>query len=457
MSTDLFDKDDNERNNDDTLNKETPLFDHEDDELPPEFFQEKPSNEEKELFSNDEQGNAEGITRKQTRSDLISNKRKRNLILYSAIAALAVLLIVYEVRTLAARTIHRDNEPKKELQVPEPNQAATEASGPVIDSFDRYKTPSPTESEKDPAEAESSEKDDNSSSPPLDLALLKASERLSSAGGRSTQQKGSDNKSEDKSVESSEDARIKAVERAESKQLSAGLGEISPTPSGKTKISKDRYSAEDYQLTVAQREKLDPDLTISKGTFIPCVLQTKIVSTIAGEVSCVVPDDVYSESGHVLLLEKGSRVFGVYDSGELKPGEDRIFVIWQQIRTPDHLSIAIASNATDPLGGSGVHGQVDEHFAKRFGTALLVSFIADLSKAASSAIEHKTQHEGNGNVNISSNSNEATGIITNILQKEMMIQPTLYKNQGDTIGIFVARDIDFSNVYKLKLKSSRPW
>ena len=110
MSTDLFDKDDNERNNDDTLNKETPLFDHEDDELPPEFFQEKPSNEEKELFSNDEQGNAEGITRKQTRSDLISNKRKRNLILYSAIAALAVLLIVYEVRTLAARTIHRDNE-----------------------------------------------------------------------------------------------------------------------------------------------------------------------------------------------------------------------------------------------------------------------------------------------------------------------------------------------------------
>ena len=108
MSTDLFDKDDNERNNDDTLNKETPLFDHEDDELPPEFFQEKPSNEEKELFSNDEQGNAEGITRKQTRSDLISNKRKRNLILYSAIAALAVLLIVYEVRTLAARTIHRD-------------------------------------------------------------------------------------------------------------------------------------------------------------------------------------------------------------------------------------------------------------------------------------------------------------------------------------------------------------
>ena len=189
MSTDLFDKDDNERNNDDTLNKETPLFDHEDDELPPEFFQEKPSNEEKELFSNDEQGNAEGITRKQTRSDLISNKRKRNLILYSAIAALAVLLIVYEVRTLAARTIHRDNEPKKELQVPEPNQAATEASGPVIDSFDRYKTPSPTESEKDPAEAESSEKDDNSSSPPLDLALLKASERLSSAGGRSNQHK----------------------------------------------------------------------------------------------------------------------------------------------------------------------------------------------------------------------------------------------------------------------------
>ena len=41
------------------------------------------------------------------------------------------------------------------------------------------------------------------------------------------------------------------------------------------------------------------------------------------------------------------------------------------------------------------------------------------------------------------------------LEKFINIQPTLYKNHGDIVGVYVNRDIDFSKVYKLNVKRKR--
>jgi len=41
------------------------------------------------------------------------------------------------------------------------------------------------------------------------------------------------------------------------------------------------------------------------------------------------------------------------------------------------------------------------------------------------------------------------------LENSINIPPTLYKNHGDVVSIFVARDLDFSSVYDLKTIESR--
>ena len=37
------------------------------------------------------------------------------------------------------------------------------------------------------------------------------------------------------------------------------------------------------------------------------------------------------------------------------------------------------------------------------------------------------------------------------LEEFIKIKPVLYRNQGDIVGVYVNRDIDFSKVYKLTI------
>lgn len=184
----------------------------------------------------------------------------------------------------------------------------------------------------------------------------------------------------------------------------------------------------------------DRHYLITAGTSIPCTLQTAMDTATPGYVSCVIGQDVYSDDGAVILMDKGSKVLGEYRSG-MHQGESRLFVLWTRAVTPQGVAIGLASPASDALGRSGVDGTIDTHFWDRFGGALLLSVIDDGSAAVASRADPNGQ-----TLRVPS---DAAAVA---LQNSINIPPSLKKNQGSQVAIFVAQDLDFSTVYALKAR-----
>ncbi len=234
-------------------------------------------------------------------------------------------------------------------------------------------------------------------------------------------------------------------------QTEDNAGNITPKISG---TSND--NGEIYSPTAAYFSAFNQNLLLAKGTYIGCSLKTRLVSDIKGGIACVVSNDVYSNNGKILLIEKGSLVTGTYSGASIEEGMERIYVIWQEIRTPNNIIIPVFSGASDELGGAGIQGWVDNHYFKRFGSAILISVIDDFTSALAARISEKnTKNDNTEAINYytpESTTKQANNLATKTLEKMIDIKPTLYKNHGDIVGIYVNRDIDFRNVYKLKRK-----
>ncbi len=190
------------------------------------------------------------------------------------------------------------------------------------------------------------------------------------------------------------------------------------------------------------------DMVIAMGTSIPCTLETALQSDQPGFTSCVIDRDVLSDNGHVVLLEKGTQVVGEYRGG-LKQGQARLHVLWSRAKTPTGVVIELASAATDQLGRAGFGGYVDNHFMERFGSAILLSVVSDLTKIGGQAITAQSGYSANGTANTGKDA------ATIAVEHTAAMAPTLHKHQGELVSIFVSRDLDFSSVYSLKMVKDR--
>ena len=198
----------------------------------------------------------------------------------------------------------------------------------------------------------------------------------------------------------------------------------------------------------------NPDLVITEGTMIPCTLQTAIDSQLPGLVTCVVPIDVRGATGNVVLLDRGTKIVGQLESGLLQ-GQNRVFVDWTRAETPDHVIVTLDSPGSDELGRAGLPGAVNNHFWDRFGGALMLTLVQGGLEAGTLAAA------GNGNSNSTSQQaalgfvyaaqSNGQSVANTALANSINIPPTLTKNQGDTVSLIVAHDLDFSSVYRLRL------
>jgi type IV secretion system protein VirB10 len=183
-------------------------------------------------------------------------------------------------------------------------------------------------------------------------------------------------------------------------------------------------------------------LMLPKGTFIDCTLETAIVTSLTGLVTCITATDTFSADGSVVLLERATKLFGE-TRGQVQAGSARVFVLWNEARTPSGVVAPLESPGTDELGRSGLPGRVNRHFFERFGAALLISIVDGAVQAGA-----QSQSEGTVVVNPSTSSQ----VMTEVLRNTINVRPTVLKHQGDRIQILAARDVDFRSVYALRTR-----
>ena len=226
------------------------------------------------------------------------------------------------------------------------------------------------------------------------------------------------------------------------------LGEVAGVrnPQGDGENAPSRTSLDNLTQTSAigtatARMIGDRNYLVTAGAIIPCTLQTAMDSSVPGYTTCIIPRDVYSDNGRVVLLEKGTRVFGEYQGG-LQRGQNRLFAMWTRAVTPRGVAIDIGSPASDPLGRAGVTGKIDRFFWQRFGAAMLFSVLDAGGQIAGQAVSPQGS-------TVFRTPGDTTSQILNDTQQ---IRPIVRVNQGTEMAITVAKDFDFSQVYGLGLK-----
>ncbi|MBD8689853.1 MULTISPECIES: type IV secretion system protein VirB10 [unclassified Rhizobium] len=239
-----------------------------------------------------------------------------------------------------------------------------------------------------------------------------------------------------------------AVQKSLGDSLLQGSSGPLDSVNGETSLSG-RLRATQSEASKASLLK-NPDYTITQGTIIPCILQTAIDTSLAGFIKCVIPENIRGATGHVILMDKGTTVVGEIQSG-LQQGQARVFVLWTRAQTPSNAVISLSSPGADEVGRAGFSGKIDNHFWKRFGGAMMLSIVQGAFQAGAN---YAGKSENGTTFNSIQNNGEP--LAETALKATIDIPPTLTKNQGETVSIFVARDLDFSDVYQLRIRKLAP-
>jgi len=245
----------------------------------------------------------------------------------------------------------------------------------------------------------------------------------------------------DKEALALKEARLKSAIVIYNKNPSEKGGESNPSPASSDPNRRFQDEMRSTVLPTSQANSLgNLDYKILQGKLIDAVMETAINSDLPGMVRAVVSHDLYGESGRTILLPKGTRLVGQYNSA-VRKGQARVFLIWNRAIRPDGIEIVLDSGGTDTLGRAGINGKVNNHFWQIFGTSALLSLLG--AGAANAGVNTSDQLNS-----ISAYREELANSFqessAQVLDRYIDIPPTINVKQGTRIKVLVARDLDFS-------------
>lgn len=205
-----------------------------------------------------------------------------------------------------------------------------------------------------------------------------------------------------------------------------------------------------------ERWKLDSEVRkpqspyiLQTGFVIPATLISGINSELPGQIMAQVSQHIYdSPIGKHRLIPQGSRLVGTYSS-EVEFGQARVLVAWQRIIFPDGKTMDIgAMPGTDGVGYAGFKDQVNNHYLRIFGSALIMSAIV-----AGTAYSQRDAGSAFGRQNAGSIMSQSLGqqlglVTASLIRKNMNISPTLEIRPGYRFNIIVNKDMVFNKPYQ---------
>jgi type IV secretion system protein VirB10 len=187
---------------------------------------------------------------------------------------------------------------------------------------------------------------------------------------------------------------------------------------------------------------------LKAGTLIPGIMLTGINSDLPGNVMAQVSENVWdTATGRYVLIPKGTRILGVYDS-QVAYGQKRILLVWNRLIYPNGTTLNIAgSPGVDQAGYSGMSGRVDNHWGTMIGTALLSSMFVAGAEILHPSDSNEGEKKSAGDVAAESVAGSIIQMGTNLMNKASNIQPTIRVRPGKRMRVFVEKDIVFPFPY----------
>lgn len=232
--------------------------------------------------------------------------------------------------------------------------------------------------------------------------------------------------------------------------LQAGLDGQNVDPNGQGK--KEAFFNSDLaklgylpNRVVAQQSPFE----LKRGSVIPATLITGINSDLPGRITAQVSQNVYdSATGYRLLIPRGTRLMGRYDS-KVAFGQSRVLVVWTDIIFPNGSTLQIGGMAgTDAEGFGGFNDQVDNHYFKTFGSAILLALIGtgmDMAIPENSTLANQATASDAARRNFA----ETFGrVAERTISKNLDVQPTLEIRPGYKFNVLVDQDVMFASDYR---------
>ena len=188
---------------------------------------------------------------------------------------------------------------------------------------------------------------------------------------------------------------------------------------------------------------------VRSGSVIPATMISGINSDLPGQIIAQVSQDVFdTPTGRHRLIPQGSKLIGRY-SNNVVMGQSRVLVAWQRLVFPDGKAIDIgAMEGADSAGYAGFSDQVNRHYVRLFGSAILMSAIA--SGLTSSRVNPENDPFGSSNAaSLSQSLAQQIGeVATKMIEKNMNIAPTLNIRPGYRFNVMAVKDLTFEKPYQ---------